>query len=88
MLPSTLHIGVDWADAEQLLTEMDTADDEDVEDDEEEIDVDVSLAATVEERRMIGIRRSARIISSSAERSSIRVAQLMQEQTEQEACHV
>ena len=45
--------------------------------DEKEIDVDVSLAATIEERPIIGIRRRARISSSSGERSSMRVAQLM-----------
>jgi hypothetical protein len=37
---------------------------------------------------MIGIRRSAPIGASSAERDSMRLAQLIEGQTEQEACYV
>lgn len=57
-----------------------------VEDDEEEMDVDVCLAACIEERPFIGLRRSARLAATADDRLSQRVAQLMQEQTEEEAC--
>ena len=51
-------------------------------------DVDVCLAACLEEKPFTGIRRSARISSQADSRASVRVAQLIQEQTEQEACIV
>ena len=62
-------------------------DDEDVEEDEEEIDVDVCLAACVEERPMVGVRRSSRLQAGASERSSRQMGQLLQEQTEQQACY-
>ena len=56
--------------------------------DEEEVDVDVCLAACLEERPVIGVRRSARVNAKADIQASLRVARLMQEQTEQEACYV
>ena len=58
---------------------------EDVEEDEEEVDVDVCLAACVEERPVVGVRRSARLQADSSVRARWHLAQLLQEQTEQEA---
>lgn len=70
----------------ELEDEMEN-DDDDIEDDEEELDIDVCLAAAVEDRPMVGIRRSAR--SANVEkRRSLRVAQLLQEQTEEEAVYI
>jgi hypothetical protein len=71
------------ADTSEIEGEAD--DEEEVEEDEEEIDVDVCLAACVEERKVVGVRRSARLQAGSSERASQRVAQLLQEQTEQDA---
>jgi hypothetical protein len=76
------------ADAAMLQEEADACDAEDVEDDEEEMDVDVCLAACIEDTRFVGVRRSARVSAGSADRASKRVAQLLQEQTEQEACYI
>ena len=50
--------------------------------------VDVCLAACIEDTRFVGVRRSARVSAGSADRASKRVAQLLQEQTEQEACYI
>jgi hypothetical protein len=77
--------GSSAADAAEVQEEDD--DDEYVEEDEEEIDVDVCLAACVEERPVVGERRSARLQAGSSERSSRHLAQLLQEQTEQQACY-
>jgi hypothetical protein len=74
------------ADLAEILEEENDGD-EDVDEDEEEIDVDVCLAACVEERPVVGDRRSARLQAASSERSSLRMAQLLQEQTEQQACY-
>jgi hypothetical protein len=41
--------------------------------------------ACVEERPVVGVRRSARLQADSSERASRHMAQLLQEQTEQEA---
>ena len=57
-------------------------------DDEEEMDVDVCLAAVIEDKPFVGIRRSARLSAGAEDRTSKRVAQLLQEQTEQEACYI
>jgi hypothetical protein len=76
------------ADAAMLQEEAHACDAEDVEDDEEEMDVDVCLAACIEDTRFVGVRRSARVSAGSADRASKRVAQLLQEQTEQEACYI
>lgn len=81
--------GISESDVAQLQADMDMCDDNEdsyVEDDEEEMDVDVCLAACLEEKPFTGIRRSARISSQADSRASVRVAQLIQEQTEQEAC--
>jgi hypothetical protein len=70
---------------------MNMCEDEEVEDDEEEIDVDVCLAACIDPRdppKIVGVRRSARISAQDDDRASLRVAQLMQEQTEQEAIYL
>jgi hypothetical protein len=75
------------ADAIELEEEEMNGDDGDVEEDEEEIDVDVCLAACVEERPMVGVRRSSRLQAGASERSSRQMAQLLQEQTEQQACY-
>ena len=56
-----------------------------MDDDEEEIDVDACLAACIDDAPFVGVRRSARLTAGSDNRLSHRVAQLMQEQTEQEA---
>ena len=76
------------ADQAMLEAEADACDTEDVEDDEEEIDVDVILAACFEDTPCIGVRRSARVSAGADDRASKRVAQLLQEQTEQEACYI
>jgi hypothetical protein len=78
--------GSSAADLAEILEEENDGDEE-VEEDEEEIDVDVCLAACVEERPVVGDRRSARLQAASSERSSLRMAQLLQEQTEQQACY-
>ena len=78
------HHGSITGDASEVEGEDD---DEDVEEDEEEIDVDVCLAACVEERPAVGVRRSARLQAESSERASRHMAQLLQEQTEQQACY-
>jgi hypothetical protein len=71
----------------ELEDEMEN-DDDDIEDDEEELDIDVCLAAAVEDKPMVGIRRSARLSANAEERRSLRVAQLLQEQTEEEAVYI
>ena len=72
----------------ELEDEMEN-DDDDIEDDEEELDIDVCLAAAVEDNKpMVGIRRSARLSANAEERRSLRVAQLLQEQTEEEAVYI
>ena len=58
--------------------------DEEVEDDEEEIDVDASLAACLEARLAVGTRRSAKLIDNEEDRLSRTMAQLMNEQDVQE----
>ena len=78
--------GSSAADLAEILEEENDGD-EDVEEEEEEIDVDACLAACVEERPVVGDRRSARLQAASSERSSLRMAQLLQEQTEQQACY-
>ena len=50
--------------------------------------VDVCLAACIEDTRFVGVRRSGRVSAGSADRARKRVAQLLQEQTEQEACYI
>jgi hypothetical protein len=77
----------DGASAADTIEVEGEDDDEDVEEDEEEIDVDVCLAACVEERPVVGVRRSARLQAGSSERASRHMAQLLQEQTEQQACY-
>ena len=73
----------------ELEDEMENDDDDDdIEDDEEELDIDVCLAAAVEDKPMVGIRRSARLSANAEERRSLRVAQLLQEQTEEEAVYI
>jgi predicted RNA polymerase sigma factor len=52
---------------------------------EEEVDVDVCLAAAVEDRPVVGVRRSARLSANAGARQSLHIAQLLQEQTEEEA---
>jgi hypothetical protein len=71
--------------ADTFEVEGEDDDEEDVEEDEEEVDVDACLAACVEERPVVGVRRSARLQADSSERASRYMAQLLQEQTEQEA---
>ena len=44
------------------------------------MDVDVCLAACIEDKPFIGTRRSARISAQANARASLRVAQLLQEQ--------
>jgi hypothetical protein len=66
----------------------DEMDDADVEDDEEELDIDICLAAAIEDKPMVGLRRSARLGAMSDELRSLRVAQLLQEQTEEEAVYL
>jgi len=61
--------------------------DDEVEDDEEEVDIDVCLAAAVEDRPVIGVRRSARLSANAEVRQSLHIAQLLQEQTEEEAVY-
>lgn len=58
-----------------------------MEDDEEEVDVDVCLADCLEDRPVIGVRRSARINAQADIQASLRVARLKQEQTEEEAIY-
>ncbi len=58
-------------------------DEEDIDHDGEELDV--CLAAVVEDKPMVGVRRSARVSATTEERRSLRVAQLLQQQTEEEA---
>ena len=49
------------------------------------MDIDVCLAAAIEDKPMVGLRRSARLGAMSDEHRSLPVAQLLQEQTEEEA---
>ena len=57
------------------------------ENEEEEVDIDVCVAAAVEERPVIGVRRSARLSANAGARQSLHIAQLLQEQTEEEAVY-
>ena len=57
------------------------------ENDEEEVDIDVCLAAAVEERPVIVVRRSARLSANAGARRSLHSAQLWQVQTEEEAVY-
>ena len=57
------------------------------ENDDEEVDIDVCLAAAVEERPVVGVRRSARLSANAGARQSLHIAQLLQEQTEEEAVY-
>ncbi len=52
----------------------------DVEEDEEEINIDDALAAIVEDRPVIGVRRSARLQQGSANRIDHRLAEILQEE--------
>jgi hypothetical protein len=79
------HHGSITGDASEV--EGEDEGDEDVEEKEEENDVDVCLAACMEERPVVGVRRSARLQAGSSERASRHMAQLLQEQTEQQACY-
>lgn len=77
------------ADAAQLQAEMDMCDEDDdrhVEDDEEEIDTEVALVNCIEEKPFVGLRRSSRVSANAEERKDLRMSQLLQEQTLQEAC--
>ena len=77
------------ADAAQLQAERDMCDEDDdsyVEDDEEEIDTEVALVNCIEQKPFVGLRRSSRVSATADERQSLRMAQLRQEQTVQEAC--
>jgi hypothetical protein len=77
------------ADEAQLQAEMDMCDANDdsyIEDDEEEIDTEVALVNCIEQKPFVGLRRSSRVSATADERQSLRMAQLMQEQTLQEAC--
>ena len=68
---------------------MDMCDEDDdsyVEDGEEEIDTEVSLVNCIEQKPFVGLRRSSHVSATADERQSLRMAQLMQEQTLQEAC--
>ena len=56
-------------------------------DEEEEVDIDACLAAAVEDRPVIGMRRSARLSGNAEVRQSLHIAQLLQEQTEEEAVY-
>jgi hypothetical protein len=49
--------------------------------------IDVCLAAAVEERPVIGVHRSARLSANAGPRQSVCIAQLFQEQTEEEAVY-
>jgi hypothetical protein len=57
------------------------------ENEEEEVDIDVCVAAVVEERPVVGVRRSARLSANAGARQSLHIAQLLQEQTEEEAVY-
>ena len=48
------------------------------------MDIDVCVAAAVEERPVIGERRSARLSENAG---ALHIAQLLQEQTEEEAVY-
>ena len=53
------------------------------------MDIDVCLAACIEEIPIVGNRRRcSRLIATAEDRASRRVAQLLQEQTEEEACYI
>ena len=51
------------------------------------MDIDVCMAAAVEERPVIGVRRSARLSANAGARQSLHIAQLLPEQTEEEAVY-
>ena len=57
------------------------------ENDEEEVDIYVCLAAAVEDRPIVGVRCSARLSANARARQSLHIAQLLQEQTEEEAVY-
>ncbi len=54
---------------------------------EEEISIDDALASFVEQRRLVGVRRSARLEQGSANRIDHRLAELLQEEILQNAVH-
>jgi hypothetical protein len=51
------------------------------------VDIDVCVAAAVEERPVIAVRRSARLSANAGARQSLHIAQLLQEQTKKEAVY-
>ena len=53
-----------------------------------EIDVDVCLAACIEDTPVVGVRRSTRANAGAQDRASKRVAQLLREQTLDDAGYI
>ena len=49
------------------------------------MDIDVCVSAAVEDRPVVGVRRSTRLSGNAGARQSLHIGQLLQEQTEEEA---
>ena len=73
------HDPASWADMDELMNEMDLDEDDHPEDDEEEVDAEVALAALIEDRPVIGVRGSARLQASAAQRLDNDIARIMQD---------
>jgi hypothetical protein len=68
------------ADAAELQAETEIDDNQEPPDDEEEIDADVCLAALIEDRLVVGVRRSERVREQASIRRDHDIARYTQEQ--------
>jgi hypothetical protein len=71
--------GTSAADLDDIIDEMNLDEDDNPEDDEEEIDAEVCLAALIEDRPVTGLRRSSRIQGLAAQNLDSQIARIMQE---------
>lgn len=76
------------ADMEQRYEDVILDDEDEVSDDEEEVNINDALVAFIEERPVIGVRRSARLQQSESQRADHAVASLLQNEILQDAVRV
>ena len=75
------------ADIEQSYEDVILDDENEAADDEEEVSINDALVAFIEDRPVVGVRRSARLQQTESQRRDYRVASLLQNEILQDAVH-